>query len=97
VSIKLDEHGDLVDPDGGLAELIRFSAQRARTWYDDGLKLIPLLDWRSGASAAAMAGIYRELLDRIDARPELVFTQRLSLSGGQKAKVAVRALARRAS
>jgi 15-cis-phytoene synthase len=97
VSLKLDEHGNLVDPDGGLAELIRFSAQRARTWYDDGLKLIPLLDWRSGASAAAMAGIYRELLDRIDAQPELVFTQRLSLSGGQKAKVAVRALARRAS
>jgi phytoene synthase len=97
VSLKLDEHGNLVDPDGGLAELIRFSAQRARTWYADGLKLIPLLDWRSGASAAAMAGIYRELLDRIEAQPELVFTQRLSLSGRQKAKVAVRALVRRAS
>jgi phytoene synthase len=97
VTLKLDERGNLADPDGGLAALIRFSAQRARTWYDDGLRLIPLLDWRSGASAAAMAGIYRQLLNQIEADPALVFTQRLSLSGRQKAKVAVRALAGRTS
>jgi 15-cis-phytoene synthase len=92
VELALDEQGALTDKDGGLAELIRFSAARARTWYADGLRLIPLLDRRSAASAAAMSGIYRRLLERIAARPELVYDRRLSLSGWQKAGVAARAL-----
>ena len=41
------------DKDGGLATLIRYSAQRARSWYADGLRLVPLLDRRSAASAPA--------------------------------------------
>jgi 15-cis-phytoene synthase len=92
VELALDEQGALTDKDGGLAELIRFSAVRARTWYADGLRLIPLLDRRSAASAAAMSGIYRRLLERIEARPELVYDRRLALSGWQKAGVAARAL-----
>ena len=92
VELALDEQGALTDKDGGLAELIRFSATRARTWYADGLRLIPLLDRRSAASAAAMSGIYRRLLERIAARPELVYDRRLALSGWQKAGVAARAL-----
>ena len=92
VELALDEQGALTDKDGGLAELIRFSAARARTWYADGLRLIPLLDRRSAASAAAMSGIYRRLLERIEARPELVYDRRLALSGWQKAGVAARAL-----
>ena len=40
----------------------------------------------------AMSGIYRRLLDRISADPTAVYTQRLSLSGREKAGVAVRAL-----
>ena len=94
VELALDEQGALTDKDGGLAELIRFSAVRARTWYADGLRLIPLLDRRSAASAAAMSGIYRRLLARIEARPELVYDRRLALSGWQKAGVAARALTR---
>jgi phytoene synthase len=39
-----------------------------------------------------MAGIYRQLLERIAADPALVFDQRLSLSGWRKAAVATRAL-----
>jgi phytoene synthase len=39
-----------------------------------------------------MSGIYLRLLDRIAARPSLVFDRRLSLSGWQKAEVAMRAL-----
>src|SRR5262249_37244003 len=42
-----------------LADLIRFEGQRARDWYAAGMRLMPLLDWRSAASAGAMAGIYR--------------------------------------
>ena len=53
---------------------------------------MPLLDRRSAASTGAMSGIYRRLLDRISADPTAVYTQRLSLSGREKAGVAVRAL-----
>jgi 15-cis-phytoene synthase len=87
-----DDGGSLVDPDGRLSALITFSAGRAERWYDDGLRLVPLLDWRSAASCRAMAGIYHRLLARIAARPSMVFDRRLSLSGWQKAGVAARAL-----
>ncbi len=97
VTLRLDDDGRLSDPDGGLAELIRFSAARADDWYDKGLRLIPLLDRRSAASCAAMAGIYRHLLVRIAAEPSLVYDRRLSLSGKQKASVAARALLARSA
>jgi 15-cis-phytoene synthase len=94
VDLKLGRDGALVD-DGGLTALVRFSADRARGWYDDGLRLIPLLDRRSAACASAMSGIYRRLLDKIGGQPSLVRDRRLSLSGWQKAGVAARALAGR--
>jgi 15-cis-phytoene synthase len=96
VDLCLDAAGALVD-DGGLSALIRAAAERARGWYDDGLRLVPLLDRRSAASALAMSGIYRRLLDRIAEQPELVRDRRLSLSGWEKAGVAARALAGRSS
>jgi 15-cis-phytoene synthase len=92
VELALDERGALVDCEGRLSALITFSSERAQRWYDDGLRLVPLLDWRSAASCRAMAGIYRQLLVRIAAQPSTVFDRRLSLSGWQKAGVATRAL-----
>jgi phytoene synthase len=92
VQLALDERGALADKEGNLARLIAFSAERARRWYADGWRLMPLLDRRSAASTGAMSGIYRRLLDRISADPTAVYTQRLSLSGREKAGVAVRAL-----
>jgi len=92
VRLRLCEDGRLVDDDGRLSELIRFSAERALGWYQRGLRLLPLLDWRSRSSCAAMAGIYRQLLLRIAADPALVFGGRLSLSGADKGRIAVRAL-----
>ncbi|NMO51127.1 presqualene diphosphate synthase HpnD [Actinoplanes sp. TBRC 11911] len=97
VDLKLDEHGALVDAGGGLSALIHFAGERNRRWYRDGLRLAPLLDWRSKASCLAMAGIYRQLLNRIDDQPSLVFTQRLSLTGREKIGVALRSLTGRAS
>ncbi|MEV6844484.1 presqualene diphosphate synthase HpnD [Actinoplanes sp. NPDC051411] len=97
VELGLDSEQALIDRDGGLSALIHFSAERARGWYRDGLRLAPLLDWRSKASCLAMSGIYRQLLNRIDAEPGLVFTQRLSLSGREKAGVALKSLTGRAS
>ena len=97
VELTLDARTALIDSDGRLSALIRFSAERARGWYRDGLRLAPLLDWRSKASCLAMSGIYRRLLDRIDGSPSLVFTQRLSLSSREKAGVALKSLTGRAS
>jgi phytoene synthase len=96
VTLKLDEHGNLSDPDGALAALIRDAAERNRRWYADGLRLVPLLDRRSAACCTAMSGIYRHLLERIAADPHQVYDRRLSLSAWEKVSVAARALAGRA-
>ncbi len=93
-TLDLDDTGVLADPPDRFADLVRFQAGRARTWYADGLRLLPLLDRRSAACTAAMAGIYHRLLDRIEADPEQVRGQRLSLSGRAKLGVAVQALVR---
>jgi len=92
VDLRLDETGALVDDDGALSALVRWSADRARHWYDDGLRLVPLLDRRSAACCAAMSGIYQRLLERIAADPTLIRDRRLSLSPWQKTGVAVRSL-----
>ena len=67
--------GTELPSDDRLHEVIRFEADRARGWYATGLQLLPLLDPRSAASAGAMAGIYRRLLERISAQPAAVLQQ----------------------
>ena len=76
-------------------KLVEFEAERARDWYATGLQLLPMLDRRSAACTGAMAGIYQRLLDRIAAKPAAVLSGRMSLSAGEKAVVAVKALAGR--
>jgi 15-cis-phytoene synthase len=80
-----------------LYALICFETGRAEAWYERGLELLPLLDRRSRACTAAMAGIYRRLLERIRTTPESVLRGRVSLSPGQKATVAAMALAKAAA
>jgi phytoene synthase len=75
-----------------LNELVRFEAERAREWFDRGLRLAPLLDRRSAACVLAMAGIYRRLLDRIEAHPEQAAQRRISLPAHEKALVAARSV-----
>ncbi|MET9518931.1 presqualene diphosphate synthase HpnD [Streptomyces sp. NPDC002994] len=72
--------------------LIHFEVRRARALFAEGYRLLPLLDRRSGACVAAMAGIYRRLLDRIERDPGAVLRGRVSLPGREKAYVAVRGL-----
>ncbi|MGH3069981.1 MAG: presqualene diphosphate synthase HpnD [Streptosporangiaceae bacterium] len=79
--------------DPKLVKLVVFEAERARDWYSRGLRLMPMLDRRSAACTAAMAGIYFRLLQNIAAAPELVLQRRVSLSSGQKAMVAMKSLA----
>jgi 15-cis-phytoene synthase len=96
VELRLDDSGAL-GADPGFDALVHAAATRNRQWYADGMRLIPLLDRRSAASAAAMAGIYRQLLERIDADPQQVRDRRLSLSTSAKLGVAARALAGRSA
>jgi 15-cis-phytoene synthase len=84
---------DLSGPPGPVAALVAFECVRAEKWFDEGLELLPLLDRRSRACVAAMAGIYRRLLARIARQPEAVTGGRLSLPAWEKALVAARSLA----
>ncbi len=74
--------------------LIRFQADRASRQFDKGLQLLPLLEGRSAACAAAMAGIYRQVLLRIQDDPAAVLWGRVSLSGWAKVRVALWSLIR---
>jgi phytoene synthase len=75
-----------------LAGLVAMEADRAREWFARGMGLVALLDRRSGACVLAMAGIYRRLLEQIDADPAQALAARMSLPGREKALVAVRGL-----
>ena len=94
VTLSTLPDGTLDPQDGALAELVRFEAARAWGWYDRGLRLLDVLDRRSAACCAAMAGIYRELLGRIAADPGIVMRGRASLPARDKLRVAARSLAR---
>ncbi|MET9647452.1 presqualene diphosphate synthase HpnD [Streptomyces syringium] len=72
--------------------LVQYEVRRARALFAEGMKLLPMLDRRSGACVAAMSGIYRRLLDRIAQDPRAVLRGRVSLPGHEKAYVAVRGL-----
>ena len=91
---KFDVDLDAPNP-SQFTRLVEFEAERARDWYATGWRLLPMLDRRSAACTGAMAGIYRHLLERIAAQPGAVLNGRVSLSTGEKAMVAVRALAGR--
>ncbi|MBT3162704.1 presqualene diphosphate synthase HpnD [Streptomyces sp. Vc74B-19] len=84
--------GPALPHDADFAGLVHFEAGRARALYEEGLRLLPMLDRRSGACVAAMAGIYRRLLDRFEREPEAVLRGRVSLALHEKASIAVRSL-----
>lgn len=87
---SLDRHAP---PAGGdFAGLVRFEVGRARALFAEGLRLLPLLDRRSAACVAAMAGIYHRLLARIARDPHAVLRGRVSLPAREKAYVALRGL-----
>ena len=79
-------------PSENVAELVRFVAAQAVSWFEHGLVLLDHLDNRSRACTAAMAGIYRRLLSRILADPLASLEGRVRLPAWEKAHVAVRSL-----
>ncbi|MEU3632882.1 presqualene diphosphate synthase HpnD [Streptomyces fradiae] len=85
-------HSATPPPGADFTGLVHHEVRRARALFAEGYRLLPLLDRRSGACVAAMAGIYRRLLDRIERDPLAVLRGRVSLPGAEKAYVAVRGL-----
>ena len=84
---------DLCGPPEPIAALVALECSRAHEWFTRGLQLVPLLDRRSRACVAAMAGIYRRLLVRIETDPMAVTQRRVSLPTSEKLWVAARSLA----
>jgi 15-cis-phytoene synthase len=94
VLTALTTHGPAGGPEGrkrdeSLNALVRFEVERANEWFQHGMQLAPLLDRRSAACLQAMAGIYRRLLNRIQAQPERALRERMSLPVAEKLWVAV--------
>jgi phytoene synthase len=75
-----------------IRSLVAFEGARAREWYARGMKLIPMLDRRSAACVLAMSGIYRRLLDSIEADPPAILERRVALGPATKVAVALGSL-----
>jgi phytoene synthase len=83
---------DLSSPPATIAALVALEVRPARDWFARGLELLPLLDRRSRGCVAAMAGIYRRILDRVERDPSAVLQGRISLPTTEKLWVAARAV-----
>jgi phytoene synthase len=64
--------------------LMKFQAQRAHTFYDEALALLPPQDRRAQKPGLMMASIYRTLLREIEAEDFKVLDQRISLTPVRK-------------
>jgi phytoene synthase len=73
-------------------ELMAFQAARARAHLAEGLRLLDSLDRRSALCVGTFAGLYRETLDRIEARGFDVFGEKTRLSAPRKLAVVAREL-----
>jgi len=78
------------EPDGAWASLVEFEAARARRLYSAGIEVCRHIPGPARACVRTMAGIYSEILDRIEAEPELPLRERVHLSSGEKAGVMLR-------
>ena len=79
-------------PPERVGALVEYVAGQAMVWFGRGLELLGHLDHRSRACTAAMAGIYRRVLERIISQPTRPLTERVSLPAWEKGLVAVRSV-----
>ena len=82
--------GDELEGDAEL--LVAFEAERALGWLERGLRLIPLLDRRSGLAVSAMTCSYRRLIERVAAEPARALGGRAALRSWEKKAVLVRSV-----
>jgi phytoene synthase len=78
---------------GAFRELMRFESARARSYYDQAMPLLDLVDRRSRSSLWALITIYSRLLERIEAYDYDVFSRRVSLPALEKCWIVLRAIA----
>ena len=71
--------------------MMRFEAERAWRFYDEGCRLLPLVRRDSRAALWALTRIYSALLARIEERDFDVFFPRVRLNAAEKASILVRA------
>ena len=75
--------------------LMAFQVERARSYYDAALPLLPQVQSSSRACLAAMIGIYRACLEEIPRRQYDVYSQRIGLTPWKKLSITARALIRK--
>jgi phytoene synthase len=74
-----------------LGELLRFHAERAWRFYEEGAALVPMVERDSRAALWALVRIYSGLLREIEARGYDVFSSRVRLSATDKARILLQA------
>jgi|SRR5580700_847566 phytoene synthase len=74
----------------GWGELIGESVARARTYFASGYEVLRYIPRRPAACVQTMAGIYEELLKKIEREPGLPLRARAALSKTEKLRVVVR-------
>jgi phytoene synthase len=78
-------------PSAQLAELIKFEADRAWRYYEEGAEIVGMVEHDSRAALWMLARTYSSLLARIETRGYDVFSARVRLSAPGKIGILVRA------
>ena len=73
-------------------EFMRHYLHRTKTHYEQGMKLLPLLDRKARKSPEMMCLVYREILNEVERRRGDVLTSRVSLGFIRKIRFALAAL-----
>jgi phytoene synthase len=74
--------------------LMAFETDRARSYFESGKRLIPLLSSESRACPSVLHGLYSAVLDRIESSGYRVFDGRIGLSTAEKLLITARIWAR---
>ena len=74
----------------GWKELVRHNVERARNYFATGYEVLRYIPRRPAACVQTMAGIYEELLKKIEHDPGLPLRARAALSKTEKLRVVVR-------
>ena len=74
----------------GWGELIAHNVTRARRYFATGYEVLRYIPRRPAACVQTMAGIYEELLKKIEREPALPLRERAALSKTEKLRVVVR-------
>jgi phytoene synthase len=73
--------------------LLRYEGERAKAYYREALPLIGMVNKKSRASLWALIEIYRQLLERIEAKNYDVFSERIRLTAFEKITIVIKAWA----